>query len=198
MDEIFEKNLISTKDAGELSGYSSDYLARLARSGKIDGKRIGHSWFLDKESLTSFLDQQEIARLITRARSRARAKRNIANSIHFGAMQQKHCQSLLKSRSRPLSRIRCIRARSLFLSRSSLWHPAHWMARAAACLDGKSDDRNRLKPLPDLVRPSEIFHRILHQKLARHPQTCVPFRPGCAQHARSPFAALAAERICCV
>jgi hypothetical protein len=73
MDQIFEKNLISTKDAGELSGYSSDYLARLARSGKIDGKRIGHSWFIDKDSLASFLDQQG-NRKIDYARALARAR----------------------------------------------------------------------------------------------------------------------------
>ena len=73
MDEIFEKNLISTKDAGELSGYSSDYLARLARSGKINGKRIGHSWLIDKDSLARFLDQQG-NRKIDYARALARAR----------------------------------------------------------------------------------------------------------------------------
>jgi hypothetical protein len=60
MDPIFENKLITTKDAGEIFGYSSDYLARLARSEKIIGKRIGHSWFIDKESLALFLKQQGI------------------------------------------------------------------------------------------------------------------------------------------
>ena len=73
MDPLFEKNLITTKDAGELSGYTSDYLARLARSGKIVGTRIGHSWLIDKESLTHFLDQQG-NRKIVRARTLARAR----------------------------------------------------------------------------------------------------------------------------
>jgi len=73
MDPIFEKNLITTKEAGDHSGYSSDYLARLARSGKIDGKRIGHSWFIDKESLTKFLDQQG-TRKIDYARALARER----------------------------------------------------------------------------------------------------------------------------
>ncbi|MGD0328642.1 MAG: immunoglobulin-like domain-containing protein [Minisyncoccia bacterium] len=73
MDPIFEKNLITTKYAGELSGYTPDYLARLARSGKIAGKRIGHSWLIDSESLTHFLDQQgdrkaDYARALARAR----------------------------------------------------------------------------------------------------------------------------------
>jgi|GEM_PF-3530772 len=73
MDPIFEKNLITTKDAGELFGYSSDYLARLARSGKIAGRRIGHSWFVEKESLSHFLDQQGIHKVdYARALSRER------------------------------------------------------------------------------------------------------------------------------
>jgi len=59
MDLSFEEKFIPTKVAGELSGYTSDYLARLARSGKVIGKRVGHSWFIDKHSLELFLSQQE-------------------------------------------------------------------------------------------------------------------------------------------
>ena len=69
----FEKNLITTKVAGKLSGYHSDYLARLARSGKIAGKKIGHSWFIDRESLSHFLSQQG-DRKIDYARALARAR----------------------------------------------------------------------------------------------------------------------------
>ena len=73
MDPIFEKNLIPTKKASELSGYTSDYLARLARSGKISAHRVGHSWFVDSESLTRFLDQQG-NRKIDYARTLARMR----------------------------------------------------------------------------------------------------------------------------
>ena len=73
MDPLFEKNLISTKEAGELSGYTSDYIARLARSGKISARRIGHTWFVNKESLEVFLGQQE-DRKIDYARALARAR----------------------------------------------------------------------------------------------------------------------------
>ncbi len=59
MDALLKGNLISTKDAADISGYTSDYLARLARSGKIIGRKIGHSWFVDKESLKHFSDQQK-------------------------------------------------------------------------------------------------------------------------------------------
>ncbi|MFA5744851.1 MAG: immunoglobulin-like domain-containing protein [Candidatus Paceibacterota bacterium] len=73
MDPLFEKKLITTKDAGEIFGYSPDYLARLARSGKIVGKRIGHSWFIDKESLSLFLEQQGIHK-VDYARALARER----------------------------------------------------------------------------------------------------------------------------
>ncbi|MDP2655141.1 MAG: helix-turn-helix domain-containing protein, partial [bacterium] len=75
MNQIFEKNFIPTKEAAELSGYTSDYLARLARSGKISARRVGHTWMVDSESLTSFLDQQgdrkvDYARALARAREK--------------------------------------------------------------------------------------------------------------------------------
>ncbi len=70
MNFLSNENLITTKDAGELSGYTSDYLSRLVRSGKITGKRIGHNWLVDIESLAHFLDQQG-SHKIDRARSLA-------------------------------------------------------------------------------------------------------------------------------
>ena len=35
-----EKNLISLKEAAEISGYSADYIGQLIRAGKIPGKQI--------------------------------------------------------------------------------------------------------------------------------------------------------------
>ena len=55
----FTENLITTKDARELSGYSADYIARVARSRKVIGKKVGHSWFIDKKSLVRFIDLQK-------------------------------------------------------------------------------------------------------------------------------------------
>ncbi|MEK7060555.1 MAG: helix-turn-helix domain-containing protein, partial [Patescibacteria group bacterium] len=69
----FEKNLIPTKEAAELSGYTSDYLSRLARSGKISACRVGHTWLVDVESLTHFLNKQG-DRKIDYARALARAR----------------------------------------------------------------------------------------------------------------------------
>ena len=44
MDEnnkiINDKNLITLKEASKISGYSSDYIGQLVRSGKIPGKQV--------------------------------------------------------------------------------------------------------------------------------------------------------------
>ncbi|MHB1163598.1 MAG: helix-turn-helix domain-containing protein [Minisyncoccota bacterium] len=55
MNLSFKENFISTKEAGESSGYTPDYVARLIRSGKIVGQKIGHSWFVDRDSFNLFL-----------------------------------------------------------------------------------------------------------------------------------------------
>src|SRR3989338_7131975 len=73
MDPLLQKTLITTKEAGELFGYSSDYLARLARSGKIVGRRVGHSWLVEREPLELFVANAG-DRKIDRARALALAR----------------------------------------------------------------------------------------------------------------------------
>ena len=52
-NELFfeEKKYISAKRASELSGYNSDYIGQLSRSGKIDAKRVGRVWFIEEKSI---------------------------------------------------------------------------------------------------------------------------------------------------
>ncbi|MGB4076413.1 MAG: hypothetical protein WBK28_01775, partial [Minisyncoccia bacterium] len=59
MDPLLEKKYISTREAALSSGYNSDYLARLCRSGKITGTQVGRTWLLNRESLASFIEEQE-------------------------------------------------------------------------------------------------------------------------------------------
>ena len=46
-----DKNYISAKRAAEIFGYASDYIGQLCRSGKVECKMVGRSWFVTKESL---------------------------------------------------------------------------------------------------------------------------------------------------
>ncbi|MFA7302318.1 MAG: hypothetical protein WC030_01040, partial [Candidatus Paceibacterota bacterium] len=58
MNDLLSKNLISTRDAAELSGYSADYLSRLVRSGEVEGTRVGRSWLIGRESLLTLLKEK--------------------------------------------------------------------------------------------------------------------------------------------
>ena len=50
---------ITTAEAVDISGYHSDYLRRLMREGKIAGEKKGQMWWIDRDSLQSYLAQME-------------------------------------------------------------------------------------------------------------------------------------------
>lgn len=75
MNNLLQEKLISTKDASALSGYTSDYLSRLCREGKIDGTQVGRTWLIDRDSLEKFIAAQidrkvELAESLARERER--------------------------------------------------------------------------------------------------------------------------------
>lgn len=53
---------VSSKDAARSVGYTSDYIARLAREGKIISRREGIQWFVELGSLQMFLKAVERSR----------------------------------------------------------------------------------------------------------------------------------------
>jgi len=70
MKTPFSNNLISTKEASEISGYSSGHLARLARLKEVRGTRVGRTWLVERESLERFMKKngrhkKELAGLIS-------------------------------------------------------------------------------------------------------------------------------------
>lgn len=52
--EIDRKNRFSIKAAATATGYSRDYITKLARDGKIVATQVGRQWYLDLESLTQY------------------------------------------------------------------------------------------------------------------------------------------------
>ena len=53
---------ISITDASALAGFTRDYIARLCRSKKVRGERIGNQWHVDPNSLHAFIISQEYQR----------------------------------------------------------------------------------------------------------------------------------------
>ena len=49
---------ILVKDAAAATGYNPEYLRRLLRNGTLEGQRIGWSWFIRKESLHKWLQEE--------------------------------------------------------------------------------------------------------------------------------------------
>jgi len=48
------RKYISSKRAAKLTGYTHDYIGQLSRAGKIEGKVIGKTRFVDEDSLLTY------------------------------------------------------------------------------------------------------------------------------------------------
>ena len=54
------KKLISLKEAAKISGYSSDYVGQLIRSGKLEGKQVfsNIAWMTTEDAIQTYLQGQ--------------------------------------------------------------------------------------------------------------------------------------------
>lgn len=59
--EISGKRYISAKRAGKENKYHPDYIGQLIRAGKVEGQKVGRSWYVDAESLSTYLNQEPAA-----------------------------------------------------------------------------------------------------------------------------------------
>jgi excisionase family DNA binding protein len=59
-DSSSDVELLSLKDASELTPYSADYLNLLARKGKIKARKIGRDWLITKSDLFNYLRKQHL------------------------------------------------------------------------------------------------------------------------------------------
>ena len=54
-------NHISVQVAASYSGYSTQYLRRLLRNGKVEGTKIGQLWLVEKGDLDLYIEQAQDA-----------------------------------------------------------------------------------------------------------------------------------------
>ena len=52
-------NHISVQVAARYSGYSTQYLRRLLRNGKIEGTKIGQLWLVEKGALDVYIEKAQ-------------------------------------------------------------------------------------------------------------------------------------------
>lgn len=56
--EISGKRYISTRRAAKENKYHSDYIGQLIRGGKVQGQKVGRSWYVVADSLTDYLNHE--------------------------------------------------------------------------------------------------------------------------------------------
>ncbi len=60
--EISGKRYISTKRAGKDHKYHADYIGQLIRAKKVEGQKVGRSWYVDADSLAAYLGTEAAPR----------------------------------------------------------------------------------------------------------------------------------------
>ncbi len=75
--EIDGVNLVSIKEAASTVSYSRDYVARLAREGKIVASQIGRQWYVDVDSLRKFSAEVAVLEEARKEELRAERKREL-------------------------------------------------------------------------------------------------------------------------
>ncbi len=114
MDPFLNTNLISNREASKFSGYNSDYLARLCRSGKLIGKQIGRTWFIDRNSLEGFVQAQGDRNQV-RARTLQQVREKEYRAVHS-----------------PIQKV--ARVLSAPLPKASRVFPTTWLAREGVAI----------------------------------------------------------------
>lgn len=46
-----QRNLLTTKLAAQMLGFTQDWVTKLCREGKIEAKKYGHDWIISEQAL---------------------------------------------------------------------------------------------------------------------------------------------------
>ena len=96
--EINGLSLIPIREAASHVSYSRDYVARLAREGKIVASQIGRQWFVDLISLESFSAEASALEDVRRQELRAERKRELMAKDALGVLDEKVAERMHKQR----------------------------------------------------------------------------------------------------
>ena len=66
------KKYLSSRLAGEVSGFTNDYISRLCRQEKIIGKKVEQTWYVEEQSLLSFIESNKETNVIRSGQRKVR------------------------------------------------------------------------------------------------------------------------------
>ena len=58
-DEFNPTEWITTKEAAELTGYTAAYFRQLIARGRLDARKIGRDWVLDKSEVLEYAEEMK-------------------------------------------------------------------------------------------------------------------------------------------
>lgn len=100
--EINGVTLVPIKEAASAVSYSRDYVARLAREGKIVASQVGRQWFVDLPSLQNFAAAADAVEEVRKNELRAERKRELMAKEYLGTLDEVVKKRLQKERKEAL------------------------------------------------------------------------------------------------
>jgi hypothetical protein len=90
-----EKKYMSATVAGKYFGYTKDYMLMLAKQGKIDGKKIGHKWFIYLPSAEAYFISAKYDREVRRRELSDSRKRELEARVAEVVKVEKERQEII-------------------------------------------------------------------------------------------------------
>jgi excisionase family DNA binding protein len=59
IDELNPNRWITTSEAAELTGYTTAYFRQLIHRGRLEGRKRGRDWFLDRREVLAYADEMK-------------------------------------------------------------------------------------------------------------------------------------------
>jgi len=85
--EIGGSRYIKADDAARLTGYATDYIGQLSRSGKISAQRIGRMWYVDQDDIVAHKKGNARSnKQKTREALHQKIEENIPGQIHYASL----------------------------------------------------------------------------------------------------------------
>lgn len=82
---VSDDNLLSTRDAAKLLGYTHDYVSRMCREGSLKARRNGRTWFIHRQDLDAFKAAHSSHLETYRQEAAERAKVSIPSTVYVSA-----------------------------------------------------------------------------------------------------------------
>jgi hypothetical protein len=98
---FFNKNkYISSKRSAELSGYTSDYISRFCKEGKLKAQKFGKAWYIEEKALFEFIKDRDLEKRLKNSEKakRLRGEYELNNQMIYRQKWQSRNKNVLEKK----------------------------------------------------------------------------------------------------